>query len=117
MRVLLVDDEMELVTTLAERLSIRGIETDWATNADDAMELVKAHAYDIAVLDMKMPGVNGLELMQMIAPVRPEMKYLFLTGHGSEQEYEEASSAGARFYLMKPVNIDALMEKLKEAVE
>ena len=116
MRVLLVDDEEELVTALAERLSYRGIDADWATTGQRALELVGAHAYDVAVLDVKMPNFSGIELKKRIEKTRSGMKYIFLTGHGSEEDFR-AGSAEASRYLVKPLDIDVLIETMREVVE
>jgi DNA-binding response OmpR family regulator len=115
MRVLLVDDEEELVTTLAERLSFRDIDASWATSAEDAMSLAEAEHFDIAILDVKMPRMGGIDLKKRLEQMDPGMKFIFLTGHGSERDFE-IGSAQAASYLVKPVNIDALIEKMKEAL-
>ncbi|HBG17704.1 MAG: histidine kinase [Desulfobacterales bacterium GWB2_56_26] len=115
MRVLLVDDEEEFVTTLAERLTIRGFAVEYATKAADALVLAGKNVYDIAVLDMKMPVIGGLQLREMLERQHPEMKFIFLTGHGSEDDYR-AGSTGAG-YLVKPVDINILIQKMKEAIE
>jgi DNA-binding response OmpR family regulator len=115
MRVLLVDDENEFVTTLAERLSLRGYEVDYAVKAADALVLAENRTYDIAVLDMKMPGTGGLQLKEMLEQKHPDMKFIFLTGHGSVDDYR-AGSSGAAGYLVKPVDINILIEKMKMAV-
>ena len=112
--ILLVDDEEELVSTLAERLGFRGIDARWATSAEQAMALLDAHRFDIAVLDVKMPRVSGLELMERIRAVRPNMKFIFLTGHGSEADFQKGCSCGACFYLIKPVRIEDLISKINE---
>ncbi len=115
MRVLLVDDEEEFVTTLAERLALRGFFVEYATKAGDALVLAEKGAYDIAVLDMKMPGTGGLQLREVLEREYPNMKFIFLTGHGSEDDYR-AGSAGAG-YLVKPVDINILILKMKEALD
>ncbi len=116
MKVLLVDDEEELVTALAERLSYRGIEADWSTTGDRALELAEAHTYDIAVLDVKMPNLNGIELKKKLEKMRPSMRYIFLTGHGSEEDFR-AGSIEASQYLVKPLDIEILIEAMHEAVK
>jgi DNA-binding response OmpR family regulator len=116
MRVLMVDDETEFVTTLAERLSFRGIEVDYAIKATDALLLVEKKTYDLAVLDMKMPGISGIELKGMLEKKCPDMKFIFLTGHGSEDDYIAGSSESAG-YLVKPININTLISKMNEAIE
>ena len=117
MRVLLVDDEKELVSTLAERLSYRGINADWVTSGFEALEMAKNKKYDLAVLDVKLPGLSGFELKKSLQSNHPAMKYIFLTGHGSEDDFKTgAEEAGAKYYLVKPVNIDALIEKMNEVI-
>jgi DNA-binding response OmpR family regulator len=116
MRVLLVDDEEELVTALAERLSYRGIDADWATTGSRALELAEENAYDVAVLDVKMPTYSGIELKKKLERTRPGMKYIFLTGHGSEEDFR-AGSAEASYYLVKPLDIDTLIKTMQQVVE
>ncbi|MBF0119345.1 MAG: response regulator transcription factor [Desulfobacterales bacterium] len=114
MQILLVDDEEELVSTIAERLSYRGIEADWATSGEEALKLVNNKKYDLAVLDIKMPKMGGLKLKKLINKKCPDMKFIFLTGHGSEEDFKEGTTeAGVDYYLVKPVKIEALMEKMK----
>jgi DNA-binding response OmpR family regulator len=113
-KILLVDDEVELISALAERLSFRGIDADWADNGEDAIELARNNEYEVAVLDVKMPGMSGLELQERLEKIRPGMRYVFLSGHGSHQDFREGS-AKASSYLMKPVNIDELIERVKQA--
>ncbi len=117
MRVLLVDDEEELVATLAERLSFRGIEADYALNSDGALEKVEAHCYDVAVLDVVMPGLGGIQLKKLLEAKCPDMKFIFLTGHGSESEFQiGAAEAGQNYYLIKPVPLQRLIDKMNEAL-
>jgi len=118
MRVLLVDDEMELASTLAERLSMRGIDADWAASAEAALELVRKNPYDLAVLDVKIPKMSGIHLKKEIEAIQPSMRFIFMTGHGSEKDFQEgAAEAGAGYYLVKPVKIEVLMEKMNEAFQ
>jgi DNA-binding response OmpR family regulator len=115
MRVLLVDDEKELVTTLAERLSYRGIDAEWATNAEDALKLADAKTYDIALLDVKMPRISGIELKKRLKSKHTGMKFIFLTGHGSEDDFRAGTAeTGTAYYLVKPIKIEALIEKMNE---
>jgi len=117
LKVLLVDDEKELVTTLAERLSLRGWEAQWATSAEEALDRLKSEAFDIAVLDVKMPRVDGLLLKKKMQAMCPAMKFIFVTGHGSSQDFQTgASEVGADYYLVKPLNIDTLTAKMNEAL-
>lgn len=115
MRILLVDDEEEFVATLAERLSLRGIETDWVTSAKEAEQIVDTQHYDLVVLDVKMPHMGGRQLKQILEKKLPGIKTIYLTGHGSEEDYK-AGSAEAEYYLMKPININDLIDKIKTAL-
>ena len=114
MRVLLVDDEEEFVATLAERLQLRGIQADWSTSAEGSLQRVAEVRYDVAVLDVKMPKISGIDLKAKIQALSPDTKFIFLTGHGSEQDFIAGRSI-SEYYLIKPVQIDDLVDKLKAA--
>ncbi len=118
MHVILVDDEKELVIALAERLEFRGIDAHWAANGADALEMVAQNQYDLAVLDVKLPKMSGLELKKKMQKIAPELKYIFVTGHGSQQDYNTGSAeAGCEYYLIKPVKIEVLVERMKDALK
>ena len=115
MRILLVDDEAELVSTLAERLSFRGFDADWASSGEDAIKQVAKKHYDVAILDIKIPKISGLALKKILQEKNPLLKFIFVTGHGSEEDYKAGSvAAGEQYYLIKPVELDRLIEKIKE---
>ena len=117
MRVLLVDDEEELVVTLAERLEIRDIDADFATTSERALRLVAEREYEVAVLDVKIPKISGIELKKQMQEIRPEMAFVFVTGHGSQADFEEGvEEAGAGNYLVKPINIERLIAKMHQVV-
>jgi DNA-binding response OmpR family regulator len=117
MRVLLIDDEEELVSTLAERLSFRGIDADWATSGKQALEKSEGCSYDVAVVDIKMPQIGGIELKRMLSKEYPHMKFIFMTGHGSDEDFRTGTEeAGADYYLVKPVDIEELTQKLKKVM-
>jgi len=117
MKALLVDDEPELVSALAERLSLRNIEADWTTTGQEAIRMVETKTYDIAVLDIKMPNIGGLGLKKILQEKCPGMKFIFLTGHGSESDFENAvADIGSDYYLVKPVKLETLMEKMNKAL-
>ena len=118
MRVLLVDDEEQLVSTLAERLQLRGIDARWVTSSMAALELVETEIFDLAILDVKIPKISGIELKKRLQVLLPAMKYIFLTGHGSEDDFKiGAAEAGEDFYLVKPVKIESLLEKMNEVMQ
>ncbi len=111
MRILLVDDEQDLVSALAERLSFRGIEADWATSAQQALDMAKETVYELAVLDVKMPRMSGIELRKRLSEMHPDMRFVFVTGHGSEEDYREGVHHG-ECYLIKPVRLEDLLEAI-----
>lgn len=113
-RVLLVDDELELISTLAERLGLRGFEVQWAETGADALQKARDQYFDVAVLDLKMPGVGGLALKEKLQEKYPEMKFIFLTGYGSEEEFRVVTrQIGEEFYLIKPIDIDVLISRIE----
>jgi len=80
--------------------------------------MVRGMNYDLAILDVKLPRISGLKLKTKMEEIDPGMKFIFLTGHGSEDDFKTgAAEAGASYYLVKPVNIDALIRKMKEVIE
>ena len=117
MKVLLVDDEKEMVAALAERLSLRNVDAEWVTNGKDAITLLGENHFDVLVLDVKMPGMGGLETMEELQKINPESRVIFLTGHGSTADRDACEKAGACSYLMKPVDIDVLIQELKAAMK
>ena len=116
MRVLLVDDERELVAALAERLSFRGYEADFAVSGAEALVLVGQRSYDVAVLDVKMPGMGGIDLYAKIREVSPRTRGVFLTGHGSEHDFAAGATCGEA-YLIKPVPIEVLEKTFRNIAE
>jgi DNA-binding response OmpR family regulator len=117
-RILLVDDEKEFVATLAERLGLRGITADWATTGEAALAKAAESDYDLAILDVKMPGISGLNLEKLMAQQHPRMKFIFLTGHGSDSDYHSGIAEDRVIdYLVKPVNIEALIAKMQAVLK
>lgn len=113
--VLLVDDELDFVEALAERLEARGIHADSAGSGEEALIKAAGRRYDMVVLDLAMPGMDGLETMRRLMEINPDAQVLLLTGQGNIKTAVEAVKIGARDYLQKPASIDTLLEKLKEA--
>ena len=117
LRALIVDDEEELVFTLVERLALRGIEAQGTTTGADALDRIESGNFDVAVVDVKMPGIGGLEVMARIRARCPHLQVILLTGRGSEKESEIGLEAGAFAYLMKPIDIEELVKMMRGAVE
>jgi DNA-binding NtrC family response regulator len=114
-RVLLVDDEEEFVSALSERLMLRGIEVDSALNGEEALASLKEKEFEVVILDVMMPGLGGLEVLRQIISTYPNTQVILLTGHGSTREGIEGMRLGAFDYLIKPVDIEEMLEKMKEA--
>jgi DNA-binding NtrC family response regulator len=115
LRVLIVDDEAELVSALTERLRLRGVEATGATTGDAALAHLAAGPCDVVLLDVKMPVLGGLDLLQAIKQGRPALPVVLLTGHGSTADAHRGMQLGAFDYLMKPINIDDLVRVLNAA--
>ena len=116
-KILLVDDEEEFVTTLAERLELRGLQARAALNGEDALQMIEADTPEIVILDVLMPGLGGLEVLRRIKAKYPKIPVILLTGRGSEKEGIKGTELGAFDYLMKPLNIEELIKKMQEAIE
>ncbi|MFH1921010.1 MAG: response regulator [Planctomycetota bacterium] len=116
LRILLVDDEVDFASALAERLVLRGFQAEVATSGLDAARHVRENDFSVLVLDVKMPGIDGLGLMAEIKRKRPDLPVILLTGHGSVADAETGMKEGAFDYLMKPIDIDELIEKIRNAV-
>jgi DNA-binding response OmpR family regulator len=114
-RVLLADDEEELVSALVERLEMRGIATDGVTTCEAALAMLRDNRYDVAVLDVKLPRMSGFEIKKQMARMAPDLKFIFITGHGSYSHFQEGTAeAGQPYYLIKPVDIELLVAKIRE---
>jgi DNA-binding response OmpR family regulator len=115
LRVLLVDDEVEFVTTLAERLEIRDIPTLVAADGEQALQIMERDQPPVVVLDVMMPGLGGLDVLQLIKRKYPGTQIILLTGHGSTKDGIKGMRMGAFDYIMKPVQIEDLINKMNEA--
>jgi DNA-binding response OmpR family regulator len=116
-RVLVVDDEPELVSALVERLEIRGFDAKGVTEGIKAVELVQQESFHVAIVDLKMPGISGLEVITQLRAKLPDIKCILLTGHGAAENAEKGRECGAYQCMMKPVNIDVLAEALHTAAD
>ena len=116
-RVLLVDDEEGFVDVLANRLAWRKLDVTKAYSGSQAIQILRREDFDVAVLDVKMEDMDGIEVLRIFRRMVPEMAVIMLTGHGSETAAKEGIEYGAFDYLMKPCELDELMAKIKDAVE
>lgn len=114
-RFLLVDDEKEFVQTLSDRLTTRDLESAIIYDGEEALSYIEKYEPDVMVLDMKMPGINGMEVLRKTKKECPHVEVIILTGHGSEKDRVTAMDLGAFAYLKKPVDIEILAKTMKDA--
>jgi len=115
-KVLLVDDEKEFVVTLAERLGMRGIHTETVFEGEGALKKLETYEPDVMVLDLMMPGMSGLTVLEKVKKLYPKIEVILLTGIGSTSEGLTGMRLGAFDYLMKPLQIDELIQKIASAI-
>lgn len=116
-RVLIVDDEDELVSAIEERLNLRGFDAKGVTTGAEALAYLENTPCDVVLLDVKMPGIGGLEVIRRIKEQRPKLEVILLSGHGAAQDVKIGMDLGAFDYLMKPVDIDVLVRTLLSATD
>jgi two-component system, OmpR family, response regulator CpxR len=115
MQVLLVDDESQFIEALAERLQLRGFEARVANDGPAALDLLEKDRLKLVVLDLRMPEMDGLEVLRHIKEKWPTTQVIIATGHGDEEDRRKCLELGAFAFLSKPVNIKELSDLLKEA--
>lgn len=116
-KLLIVDDETRFLNAIAQRLTKRGLDVRTAANGADAIEMARAEKFDIALLDLKMPGMDGGQVLRILKEEHQFLEAIVLTGHGSLESAVELTKLGAFSYLPKPYELDKLIEVLKEAYE
>lgn len=116
-RVLLVDDEDDLVNAWVERLEMRGMDAEGVTNGQDAVERIKKNQYSVVVLDLKMPGIDGFEIMDQIKIEKPGLPVILITGYKCPDIEDRRVVENAQACLDKPVDIDVLIEKIMDVSE
>ena len=114
-KVLLVDDEQDFLETLSSRLEMRGLKVSAVTSGEQAIAEAREQEYDAIVVDLSMPGIDGLETLKRIKANNPDAEIIMLTGHGSIASGVEAMKLGAGDFLQKPVELSELMSKIGEA--
>ena len=114
-KVLLVDDEQEFIETLSERLKMRDLDAKLALDGEQALEAVQDDEPDVMLLDLKMPGMDGMEVLRKVKKAYPHVQVVMLTGHGTDKDEEQALRLGAYAYLQKPVDLERLVVTLRDA--
>jgi DNA-binding NtrC family response regulator len=113
--VLLVDDEEQFLDALSQRLETRGLKVDAVTSGEDAIKKVENHNFDAIIVDLAMPGIDGIETLRQIKEKRPDLEIIMLTGHATVKSGIEAMKLGAEDFLEKPVDLNELLAKIGEA--
>jgi two-component system OmpR family response regulator len=114
-KVLLVDDEKEFTETLSERLRLRDLDVFTAASGSEALNLAAQHRFDAVILDLQMPGMDGIETLKHLLETDHDQQVIVLTGHGTISKSVEALKAGATEFFEKPIDIQTLSEKIGEA--
>ena len=113
---LLVDDEVGFVEVLSKRITRRGMAVTAASSGSEAIQVLRRRDFDVAVLDLKMEDMDGIEVLKIFKKMAPAMPVIMLTGHGSESSAREGIQFGAFDYLTKPYELEDLIRKIKEAI-
>ena len=116
-KIMLVDDETEFLEVMSERLASRGIDVTTSTSAENAIERLGKEPFDAVILDLQMPGMDGLEALKHMKEKRPELQVILLTGHATVEKGVEAIKLGAMDLIEKPADLESLKEKIKKAKE
>lgn len=116
-RVLIADDEVEFASTLQTRLNLRKYQTTMTNSGEATLDAITSEQPDVLVLDLKMPDLDGLEVLAKVKESWPGMQVIILTGHGSFEAGREGMELGAFDYLMKPVDLNLLITKIEEACQ
>jgi DNA-binding NtrC family response regulator len=114
-KILLVDDEKDFLTVMSERMTARGMEVTTADSAQQALQEVESGSYDAIVLDLKMPGMDGIETLKAIKVRNPTLQVILLTGHATIEKGIEAMKLGAMDFVEKPADLNVLTDKIKKA--
>lgn len=114
-RILLVDDEVQFVDTLKDRLFLRGFDADVAYSGEEGLKKVQAAPPDVIVLDLRMPSIDGFEVLRSVKRTNPDVQVIILTGHGGDAEEASAFRMGAYSFLRKPMDIDELLDSIRLA--
>jgi DNA-binding response OmpR family regulator len=115
--ILLIDDEEAFVTTLQERLEMRGFSPRVALDGESALEMIAQDPPDVVVLDLRMPGMSGLEVLRRIRKAWPGLPVIMLSGHGSDQDFESCVNLGAALYHKKPLDIEVLLDSIRTVTQ
>ena len=116
-KLLIVDDEEKFLKSIAERLRLRGLDVTTASNGADALAIARTRKFDLALLDLKMPGMDGKQVLEHLKSEHKYIEVIILTGHGSVDSAVDCTKLGAFGYLPKPYELEKLIEVLQSAYE
>jgi len=116
-RVLVVDDELDFLETIVKRLEVRDIKASGVDSGPKALELLDKEDFDVVILDVKMPGMDGVETLVEMKKKKPQLPVVMLTGHATVASGIQGMKQGAFAYVMKPVELDELLDKLQKAFD
>ena len=116
-RVLIVDDEDNFRETFIKRLTKRELNVTGAESGEKALQILDKQLFDVVILDVKMPGMDGVETLREMKRMRPLMEVIMLTGHSTVESAIDGMKLGAFDYIMKPADLDELLEKMSQAYE
>jgi DNA-binding NtrC family response regulator len=116
-RVLLIDDDEEFLDVMGERLKNHGVDVTTSSSAMDALDLIDKELFDVVILDLQMPGIDGIDTLKRIKERREELQVILLTGHATVEKAVESIKLGATDFLEKPADFEALNEKIKKATK
>lgn len=114
-RILIIDDEAEFAQTLCTRLQLRDYKSQIAISGHDGLDLLEKESFDVVILDLRMPDIDGIETLTIIKNKYPHTEVIILTGHASFKTGQQGMQGGAFDYLMKPVDLNILLEKIHDA--
>nr|WP_319493219.1 response regulator [uncultured Desulfobacter sp.] len=114
-KVLIIDDEQEFTQALAERMTNRGMDVSTSSSAIEGLQSVEEKSFDVVVLDLQMPEMDGIETLKILKKKKPELQVILLTGHATVEKGIEAMKLGAMDLLEKPADLTTLTEKIKKA--
>ena len=115
-RLLLVDDEVGYLEVLCKRLARRDFEVTSARSGPEAIRIVRDSDFDVAVVDLKMEEMDGIEVLRVLRQMLPDLQVIMLTGHGSERAARDGLALGAFDYLLKPIELETLLERIHAAL-
>jgi DNA-binding NtrC family response regulator len=115
LKVLFVDDEEDFVRTMAERMEMRDLGGEVALSGQQALDMLRNEIPDVIVLDLRMPGIGGMEVLRRVKAMHPQVEVIIMTGHGSDEDEDEARRLGAFDYLRKPVDLSQLVDTVRRA--